>query len=399
MTRSASTFSVATALLLCSQFANAASSEYGSLSYHGQLPNVLILTGDISPGDSFELRRAMRNHDIRLVVTASAGGNLYEGLQIAAILHDNDISTYIPEGANCESSCANVFLGGQKRMALGEIGVHQFYSGSDAAAEKVRGDVATSSTQYTTSEIIGILNEFDTPPFVYEKMFGTTGMHYFKGSEKQRLSRGGNDPDFLNLMSEVDALIATSPVVLLRPPRSTEPATPQKSPESGRPMPAPPDPEPPDVDRFFTNVDFFGMDLDSRGLKNVSLEQCESYCRQTPACAAYSYVTSTRWCWPKSGVNNISMATGVISGITDYSRVNAGIFDRPFKEATKTDILGYDLYPKGLRNMSLEQCRHACLATSNCVAFSWVSKQNWCFPKYGVGNLTETWGIISGVRQ
>ena len=30
----------------------------------------------------------MREHDVRLVVTASAGGNRYEGMQLAAILND-----------------------------------------------------------------------------------------------------------------------------------------------------------------------------------------------------------------------------------------------------------------------------------------------------------------------
>jgi len=72
---------------------------YGSLQYNSDVPEVLFLTGTIKGGDSFELRRAMRDQTINLIVTASPGGNLYEGLQIAAILHDNKIGTYIPEGA------------------------------------------------------------------------------------------------------------------------------------------------------------------------------------------------------------------------------------------------------------------------------------------------------------
>jgi hypothetical protein len=61
---------------------------YGSLQYNSDVPEVLFLTGTIKGGDSFELRRAMRDQTINLIVTASPGGNLYEGLQIAAILHD-----------------------------------------------------------------------------------------------------------------------------------------------------------------------------------------------------------------------------------------------------------------------------------------------------------------------
>lgn len=382
------------AFLACLGPTFAYSDIYGSSRYFPDTPSVLYLLGDISQGDSFELRRAMRDHDIRMVVTASRGGSLYEGLQIAAILHDKGIFTYIPEAASCESSCANVFLGGRGRMVLGEIGVHQFYSGADNADDAVRGDVATAKTQYTTSEVIGILNDFDTPPFVYEKMFGTTGMHYFEEDRKRELNRQGDDSGFLDLMTEVDAFIASNPVAIQRPVPEPEPEQLARTPQAENPSPAPPDP-----DERFENVDFFGMDLDSEGLRNVSLSQCESYCRGNPACAAFSYVAATRWCWPKSGVENISSAIGVISGVSDYSRVNMDALKRPFREATKTDIRGYDLYPKGLKDMSLDQCRHACLATSDCVAFSWVAKKNWCFPKYGVGELSETWGIISGMRE
>jgi hypothetical protein len=190
---------------------------YGGFVHVEQVPNVLFLTGEISTGVSFELRRAMRDHDIKLVVAASPGGNLYEGLQIAAILHDNEIGTYVPEAASCESSCATIFLGGTNRMLLGELGVHQFYSGSDDAQSDAPQSVTTAVTQYTTSDIIGILNEFDTPPFVYEKMFGTTDIYYFKASEKVRLNRNTEDASFIANIDAVDAFLQTSPDLLKRP--------------------------------------------------------------------------------------------------------------------------------------------------------------------------------------
>ena len=116
--------------------------NYGGFVHDSGLPNVLFLTGKIDQNDSFELRRAMRNQAVALVVTASPGGNLYEGLQIAAILHDNGIGTYVPADASCESSCANVFLGGSNRLVVGELGVHQFYSsGSGAGVPPSSGPV------------------------------------------------------------------------------------------------------------------------------------------------------------------------------------------------------------------------------------------------------------------
>jgi hypothetical protein len=204
----------------------AESTSYGGFVHLEQVPNALFLNGEISTNGSFELRRAMRDHDIKLVVVASPGGNLYEGLQIAAILHDKGIGTYVPEVASCESSCATVFLGGTNRMLLGELGVHQFYSGSDDAYSDAPQNVTTAVTQYTTSDIIGILNEFDTPPFVYEKMFGTTDIYYFKPSEKVRLDRNSDDASFIANIEAVDAFLESTPELLTRPePKPAAPAS------------------------------------------------------------------------------------------------------------------------------------------------------------------------------
>lgn len=338
----------------------------------------------------------MRDYEIDLVVAASAGGSVYEGLQMASILHDKGVNTYIPEDANCESSCTKIFLGGARRMVLGELGVHQFFSGAQDAKHEGRKDLTTATTQYTTSDIIGILNEFDTPPFVYEKMFGTVDIYYFKAAEKQRLGIGISEPAFLARVMEVDDFIAANPRILRRPAQEGD------STETARAMPPSPAMRPeidesPNLEKRYPNTDFFGMDLNTRGLRNVSIEQCEAYCQRTPSCSAWSYVHATRWCWPKSGIENISIAANVTSGITDPSRINPDIFNRPFIEATGLDIPGYDLYPKGLRNMSLDQCRHACQATTNCVAWSYVPKKAWCFPKHGIGQYSSQLGVISGV--
>jgi hypothetical protein len=138
-------------------------------------------------------------------------------LQIAAILHDNGIGTYIPTVASCESSCANIFLGGANRLVVGQLGVHQFYSAGEGSDGAVRKDVATAATQYTTSDIIGIMNQLDTPPFVYEKMFGTTDIYYFKPSELPQLNRGLEDVAFLKRVEDVDAFLVRTPSALIRP--------------------------------------------------------------------------------------------------------------------------------------------------------------------------------------
>ena len=47
--------------------------------------------------------------------------------------------------------------------------MHQFLSKKSEKKEKI-GEIQKSS-QFTVSEIIGFLNEFETPAWVYERMF------------------------------------------------------------------------------------------------------------------------------------------------------------------------------------------------------------------------------------
>ncbi|RID91624.1 hypothetical protein D2N39_13085 [Gemmobacter lutimaris] len=369
--------------------------SYGSFRHIDEVPEALFLFDQINQSDSFDLRRALREHPVTLVVLGSAGGNLYEGLQIASILRDKGIGTYIPLGASCESSCANVFFGGSHRFVQGALGVHQFYYSGDTGESRESLGKATSTTQYTTSEIIGILNHFNTPPFVYERMFSTDDIYYFKDEEKPLLNLDADADDFQLSLASIDRLISRRPEVLKRP----ESTTAIDSVAGKSALPSQPARNPPEPVKLFENIDFFGQDLSAAGIRNVSLSECETICRNDPTCAAFSYVSATRWCWPKSAVENVSLSPGTISGVTDYTRVNAEALDRPFVELTGADLSGADLYPRGIRDLSLQGCREVCLREENCRAFSWVAKKRWCFPKYGLGVPRKMLGTISGLRK
>ena len=69
-----------------------------------------------------------------------------------------------PKGICASNACSFMFFGGNERLSEGELGVHQFAS-SDPS--KTANAVKTQAqSQFTVSEIIGFLNEFDTPRFV-----------------------------------------------------------------------------------------------------------------------------------------------------------------------------------------------------------------------------------------
>ena len=84
-----------------------------------------------------------------------------------------------------------MFFAGESRTAKGDLGVHQFYSGKASDEEKIRA--TQKRAQFTVSEIIGFLNEFETPPWVFERMFQQKDMYYFKENELSQLETEVSD--------------------------------------------------------------------------------------------------------------------------------------------------------------------------------------------------------------
>ncbi|MDB2369810.1 peptidoglycan-binding protein [Planktomarina temperata] len=168
-------------------------SLYGSFLHTSNVPNAIFFFDEIRKSDSFEFRKALRNHDIDLIVLSSPGGSVFEGLQMAGIIHDKNLNTYIPstgfksQKGVCASACSYMFFAGKSRQSQGLLGVHQVYTRGDNATK----DIAATEkiAQFTVSEIIGFLNEFDTPPWVFEKMFQQSKMYYFDEAEIEAIER------------------------------------------------------------------------------------------------------------------------------------------------------------------------------------------------------------------
>lgn len=160
--------------------------KYGSFILNTDIPDTLFFVDKIKANDSFELRKAIRNHDIQNIVLASPGGSVWEGLQMAGIIFDKKLRTYIPRGGTCASACSYLFFAGHERLAEGELGVHQAKSINSQKQQAI--GQTQYVTQFTVSEIIGFLNEFGTPAFVYERMFQDIDMYFFDPLELMELN-------------------------------------------------------------------------------------------------------------------------------------------------------------------------------------------------------------------
>ena len=151
---------------------------------------------NIERNDNFEFRKALRNHNVNLIILSSPGGSVWEGLSIAGIINDKGLNVYVPKSSvkgdgNCASACSFMFFAGETRNVEGKLGVHQFLS-KDSKKKKEVGDIQKTA-QFTVSEIIGFLNEFETPAWVYERMFQQSEMYYFKETELVQLETEVSD--------------------------------------------------------------------------------------------------------------------------------------------------------------------------------------------------------------
>ncbi len=158
---------------------------YGSFIWHAEAPSMLFLVGDVENNLNHSLRRALRMHSIDTLVLLSPGGSMFEGLQLSGMVFDKGLTTYIPENSSCASACSFIFLAGKNRLSDGQLGVHQFaYKKGSAPDEGLEKQV-----QFSVSEVLGYLNEYETPPFVYDRMFTTPPeeMYFFTSREMDEL--------------------------------------------------------------------------------------------------------------------------------------------------------------------------------------------------------------------
>ena len=160
----------------------------GPFYYNRALPETLFYIGEIGPEDFDLFQSINKKIKIKTLVLFSPGGVVKEALDIAYFVNKKQISTLVPKNAICLSACAFIFFGGPERLAVGELGVHQISFNDEVNRRKKRIGEITKQSQEVVADIIAALNVFDTPPFVFEKMFETLEMYYFSSTEKDILN-------------------------------------------------------------------------------------------------------------------------------------------------------------------------------------------------------------------
>jgi hypothetical protein len=182
--------------------------SYGNTYHTPLLPNVIFFIGEIEDGSERGFRKALRNHKVDTVVLISDGGLVGIGLELANIINDNNLSTYVPLGERCASACSFMFFAGNSKVAHGQLGVHQFYVDDDK--KKMAVGKVQKGTQYLIADIIENLEAFGTPSSVYPKMLSESGMYFFSEEEKSDFHSNPIDPKLIHKMNELLVYLSKS---------------------------------------------------------------------------------------------------------------------------------------------------------------------------------------------
>jgi hypothetical protein len=144
------------------------------------LTPLLHIEGPIEGGDAEELRRLMAElpegpESFLLIALNSPGGDLREGLEIARMLQAanlqvvTDVLDRNGGPADCASSCALIYLGGDYRyLAEGSrLGVHQFRYVVERMAKQSQ---TTRDTQLLSAEITDLISAAYVDPAFFSLM-------------------------------------------------------------------------------------------------------------------------------------------------------------------------------------------------------------------------------------
>ena len=135
--------------------------------YTEEYPDFIFLEGSVcgSLVDNF-LEISTEYPEAKHLLLNSRGGVVKLGLQFGMLVSKMGFSTIVPSNSICNSACSTVFMGGVKRYALGDLGLHRMARACHALTDKNNNvpvtlkELANSEedTQALVSESIRFLN-------------------------------------------------------------------------------------------------------------------------------------------------------------------------------------------------------------------------------------------------
>jgi hypothetical protein len=360
------------------------------------VPDTIFLKGDLGPNSPLDFRRALQARPrATTLMLDSNGGIVASGILVAQDVHARGMDTYIPPNGHCYSACSFIFLAGHTRIAQGELGVHQ-----------LSADIEDNSgMQYSLSDVIDNLVQFDTPPQLISRMLRTPSdkLYIFTADELKSLQINQVTTDVVP--DEKGGLVSVDQGV--PPETSQQPEEP--SPLVANTAPAPLQTLASTRIAVYEGLDFYGADL-SRGHAS-NIVECSKACLGDRSCRAFTFnadpnIKTGPNCFVKSGYDRLEAFKNALSGVV----LRPGDGEPPTFTFSAIDPT-VDIYtgvniPSGTIGLgpvkgvnSLGECRMACLDDNQCAGFSYRSSTKQCWFKSDVSSATNTKGYSSAAKR
>lgn len=131
----------------------------------GRRHALLMVLGHIHPGEEVVFARALRtigSEKLRLiedsVILNSWGGNRWAAFDMGRLVRKKRLATLVPSGAQCDSACVWVLVGGVCRAAIGHVSLHRVQF--DMPLNPKRIDIVLRNAD---SDLKRYLTEMDVP--------------------------------------------------------------------------------------------------------------------------------------------------------------------------------------------------------------------------------------------
>ena len=147
-----------------------------------------MFQGPILTEEMDEILSQLEDKKPKLILLNSIRGNVLGASRFARYVRQNQMNTWIAENQTCASACALVFLVGIQRFSEGKLVVHQYLPTAGQGDAMVTWDRAFIGVQSMVWQIVTLLNNFGTPPFVFERIFFSPYDYEFTEAEMAELT-------------------------------------------------------------------------------------------------------------------------------------------------------------------------------------------------------------------
>lgn len=388
-------------LLIVTQYASLAAAATIELIPNPNGVQFISIDGEFVAGDDQKFNEIAIPVKEAAVVMGSPGGLVLVGMEIGRTISIKHFATVVPATTSCVSTCALVWLAGQKRLAYpsSKIGFHAAYEMTEGSAN-VSGPANALVGQYLQQ--LGLSSQaiyFATksPPATFTWLTKSDAAKIGLAVEwMEEASAPTPTPETTQQQLEKrndERLSADTPTNNSGIDERVLSET-----KTARLSPALPAKEVRDW-TILNYSDLPGFDLSGMPLVAETADKCLESCTENSSCTAFTFNEKLRACFLKSRANQAYQFTGAVSGYLATNKVSRVGTDFGPLVDFQTNIGSEIIAPPYLafRSASADWCQDKCIKEKACKGFNFYPTRD-CWLMRAKKPTRRNLRVVSGVR-